>query len=152
TSTIDGRSAPRRDLIRAQGFVEAVGINPTAFLVSASRRPTFLPTSHIPATHPPTQHRKELAVPAQLEDTNEPTETTYESDPVFDLAVQVDTTFWSDAACGDSSDVSVQLFFSDELVDIAKAKRICAQCPVLESCLEGALARKEPLGVWGGQL
>jgi WhiB family redox-sensing transcriptional regulator len=44
------------------------------------------------------------------------------------------------------------LFFSDELVDLAAAKRICADCPVIVPCLEGAIRRREPWGVWGGQL
>src|SRR5690606_39240488 len=41
---------------------------------------------------------------------------------------------------------------SEELQDIAKAKLICAKCPVVAECLEGALERREPWGVWGGQL
>ena len=31
------------------------------------------------------------------------------------------------------------LFFSEELQDIARAKAICAKCPALVPCLEGAL-------------
>ena len=41
---------------------------------------------------------------------------------------------------------------SQALGDIAQAKRICAECPALAPCLEGALERREPWGVWGGQL
>jgi WhiB family redox-sensing transcriptional regulator len=44
------------------------------------------------------------------------------------------------------------LFFSDEIPDIIEAKRICATCPVAGPCLEGALQRREPWGVWGGEL
>lgn len=44
------------------------------------------------------------------------------------------------------------LFFSEELVDIGAAKRVCAECPVIAECLEGAIRRGEPWGVWGGQL
>ena len=44
------------------------------------------------------------------------------------------------------------LFFSEELQDIAAAKRLCATCPAMVQCLEGAMARREPWGVWGGQL
>ena len=44
------------------------------------------------------------------------------------------------------------MFFSDELGDIAQAKRICAECPAIEPCLSGAIVRREPWGVWGGQL
>ena len=43
-------------------------------------------------------------------------------------------------------------FYSEELQDIAVAKRICAECPVMAPCLEGAIERQEPFGVWGGQL
>jgi WhiB family redox-sensing transcriptional regulator len=32
----------------------------------------------------------------------------------------------------------------------AKAKAICARCPVREPCLEFALRIREPHGVWGG--
>jgi len=71
---------------------------------------------------------------------------------VLDVALEVDTSFWSDAACAADGGTLAHLFFSEELMDIAAAKRICAECPVLAPCLEGALARKEPLGVWGGQL
>lgn len=56
------------------------------------------------------------------------------------------------AACADGTGRLTRLFFSDELDDIAEAKRICATCPLLAPCLEGALARRERWGVWGGQL
>lgn len=29
---------------------------------------------------------------------------------------------------------------------------MCTDCPVREACLQGALERKEPWGVWGGEL
>ena len=32
----------------------------------------------------------------------------------------------------------------------AKAKAICAGCPVRAACLDWALAVREPYGVWGG--
>lgn len=32
----------------------------------------------------------------------------------------------------------------------ARAKAICAQCPVRVACLRWALRTKEPYGVWGG--
>lgn len=44
------------------------------------------------------------------------------------------------------------LFFSEDIGEIAAAKRVCSECPVLAPCLEGALERREPSGVWGGQL
>ncbi len=62
-----------------------------------------------------------------------------------------DETWRVDAACRAIPDAR-DLFFSEELHEIADAKRVCAECPVIAPCLEGALARNEPCGVWGGQL
>jgi WhiB family redox-sensing transcriptional regulator len=59
---------------------------------------------------------------------------------------------WSDARCRDGSGATTDLFFSDQIPEIALAKAICAECPYLTACLEGALERREPWGVWGGQL
>jgi WhiB family redox-sensing transcriptional regulator len=44
------------------------------------------------------------------------------------------------------------LFFSDHVVDIARAKAMCELCPLKQSCLAGAIEREEPWGVWGGEL
>lgn len=60
--------------------------------------------------------------------------------------------WWDEARCNDQNGTLVSLFFSEELQDIARAKDICAKCPVLAECLEGALERREPWGVWGGQM
>ena len=57
----------------------------------------------------------------------------------------------ADAACNDLQGSLTGIFFSEELQDIAAAKGICATCPVMLDCLEGAVARHEPWGVWGGQ-
>ena len=61
------------------------------------------------------------------------------------------TTWTRDARCR-SADVPAGLFFSEDLGDIATAKRICAECPVMAACLEEAIHNEEPWGVWGGQL
>lgn len=58
----------------------------------------------------------------------------------------------NDARCASVDGSLAATFFSEELQDIATAKRICADCPVMADCLEGALERHEPYGVWGGQL
>lgn len=58
----------------------------------------------------------------------------------------------TDARCASVDGTLAATFFSEELQDIAVAKRICAECPVMADCLEGALERYEPYGVWGGQL
>ena len=60
--------------------------------------------------------------------------------------------WWAHARCNDGSGQLAEMFFSEELQDIARAKHICATCPALIPCLEGALERREPWGVWGGQL
>jgi WhiB family redox-sensing transcriptional regulator len=60
--------------------------------------------------------------------------------------------WWDEALCRDSDAALAGIFFSEELQDIAHAKSICAECPSMAACLEGALERREPLGVWGGQL
>jgi hypothetical protein len=61
-------------------------------------------------------------------------------------------TWWNDALCNDGRGTMVALFFSDHIPDITAAKAFCAQCPVREVCLAEALARREPWGVWGGEL
>ena len=60
--------------------------------------------------------------------------------------------WWDDANCNTHNASLTGLYFSDEIGDIAQAKRICSTCPVLEPCLAGAIARRERSGVWGGQL
>lgn len=60
---------------------------------------------------------------------------------------------WQDLArCRDGAGSLVDLFFSEQLDDIAAAKAFCRECPVREPCLAGALERREPWGVWGGEL
>ncbi|MEU1558698.1 WhiB family transcriptional regulator [Streptomyces scabiei] len=36
------------------------------------------------------------------------------------------------------------------LLQIEEAKAVCRRCPLIESCLQGALERGEATGVWGG--
>jgi len=45
-----------------------------------------------------------------------------------------------------------ELWFAESPSDVEHAKALCGTCPVRELCLDGALARREPWGVWGGQL
>jgi len=63
---------------------------------------------------------------------------------------------WTESAACRGSEGS--LFFSPETSERkderhereAVAKRICAECMVREDCLEAALQRREPHGIWGG--
>jgi len=45
-----------------------------------------------------------------------------------------------------------ELFFAESPSDVELAKSLCGGCPVRVECLAGALERREPWGVWGGQL
>jgi WhiB family redox-sensing transcriptional regulator len=45
-----------------------------------------------------------------------------------------------------------ELWFSDSPAEVEQAKRLCKQCPIRSLCLQGALQRQEPWGVWGGHL
>jgi WhiB family transcriptional regulator, redox-sensing transcriptional regulator len=51
-------------------------------------------------------------------------------------------------ACGTNPD----LFFAESPQGVARAKELCASCPVRAACLADALDRGEPWGVWGGEL
>jgi WhiB family redox-sensing transcriptional regulator len=44
------------------------------------------------------------------------------------------------------------LWFAESPSDVEDAKALCGPCPLREACLAGALERREPWGVWGGQL
>ena len=45
-----------------------------------------------------------------------------------------------------------EVFFAESPSDVEYAKSLCSDCPVRATCLSGALERREPWGVWGGQL
>lgn len=45
-----------------------------------------------------------------------------------------------------------ELFFAESPDDVEFAKALCTDCPVRTDCLAGALERREPWGVWGGEL
>ena len=47
---------------------------------------------------------------------------------------------------------SPDLFFADRPQPLEQAKMLCRSCPVQEWCLTTALDRREPYGVWGGQI
>jgi WhiB family redox-sensing transcriptional regulator len=45
-----------------------------------------------------------------------------------------------------------ELFFAELPADVERAKALCTSCPVRMACMAGALERREPWGVWGGEL
>lgn len=74
-------------------------------------------------------------------------------DPTFDHRVVATEPLPTAAArCADGNGTLTALFFSDHVLDIARAKAICAKCVLRERCLSDALERQEPWGVWGGEL
>jgi WhiB family redox-sensing transcriptional regulator len=44
------------------------------------------------------------------------------------------------------------LWFAEKRADRERAKALCAQCPIRRECLAAALERREPWGVWGGEI
>ena len=44
------------------------------------------------------------------------------------------------------------LFFAESPDDVELAKSLCRSCPARGKCLAGAIERREPWGVWGGEL
>lgn len=55
---------------------------------------------------------------------------------------------WRDNALCARTDPA--LFHPEEGQSASAAKTVCAVCPVRAECLEHALTRSEPDGVWGG--
>lgn len=48
--------------------------------------------------------------------------------------------------------VDPEVFFAEVPADVESAKLLCVDCPIRQTCLAGALERREPWGVWGGEL
>ncbi|NUS72261.1 MAG: WhiB family transcriptional regulator [Corynebacteriales bacterium] len=45
-----------------------------------------------------------------------------------------------------------ELWFAEQAAKLEKAKALCGACPLQSACLNAALERSEPWGVWGGQI
>jgi len=45
-----------------------------------------------------------------------------------------------------------ELWFAERLDEVALAQALCGDCALRAACLAGALERREPWGVWGGEL
>jgi len=57
--------------------------------------------------------------------------------------------------CPDDVPCRVQnadLWFADTPGELEQAKLMCQDCPARLACLAGALERREPWGVWGGEI
>jgi WhiB family redox-sensing transcriptional regulator len=53
-------------------------------------------------------------------------------------------------AKGNCAEQAPSLFFPSDGVGVEVARRVCADCPVKEPCLEYALSNRIDHGVWGG--
>jgi WhiB family redox-sensing transcriptional regulator len=53
-------------------------------------------------------------------------------------------------ARGNCRDEPASTFFPSDGAGVDAARRICAECPVAEACLEYALRNRIDHGVWGG--
>ena len=49
-------------------------------------------------------------------------------------------------------DSEPEIWFAEHPSDLERAKALCLECPVREACLAGAIERREPAGVWGGEI
>jgi WhiB family transcriptional regulator, redox-sensing transcriptional regulator len=57
--------------------------------------------------------------------------------------------------CPDDVPCRVQnadLWFAETPSELEQAKAMCQDCPARLACLAGALERREPWGVWGGEI
>lgn len=45
-----------------------------------------------------------------------------------------------------------ELWFAETPDGLERAKALCRGCPLRLMCLQGALERREPWGVWGGEI
>jgi WhiB family redox-sensing transcriptional regulator len=44
------------------------------------------------------------------------------------------------------------LWFAESPAELERAKQLCTDCPIRLACLDSALSRQEPWGVWGGEI
>jgi hypothetical protein len=72
--------------------------------------------------------------------------------PAVPPRTTIDVEIDRQARCADPRASLTHLFFSEDLIELARARAICALCTVRERCLGRALERQEPWGVWGGEL
>ena len=60
---------------------------------------------------------------------------------MFAIEITEDEPWRLDARCRDGSASLIELFFSEQLDDIARAKAFCRACPVREACTQGEFRR-----------
>ena len=96
-----------------------------------------------------------LAPPNRTSTTQTPIYTTISpaASPQIDAPADDDEPVLSSfARCSDGNGTLSFLFFSDDDLELARAKAICRTCGLQDACLLGAIEREEAYGVWGGKL
>jgi WhiB family redox-sensing transcriptional regulator len=76
-------------------------------------------------------------------------------DPGHDLLGGIDPLDPLSKQCPDDVPCRVQdadLWFAETPGELEQAKAMCLDCPARLACLAGALERREPWGVWGGEI
>lgn len=68
------------------------------------------------------------------------------------LPATVDPAFGADVDDLPCRALDADLWFAESPGELERAKALCAGCPVRAGCLAGALDRREPWGVWGGEI
>jgi WhiB family redox-sensing transcriptional regulator len=77
------------------------------------------------------------------------------ADPVLDLPALFGGLDPLSKQCPDDVPCRVEdadLWFAETPTDLERAKAFCMSCPARRACLAGALERREPWGVWGGEI
>src|SRR5579862_5005251 len=69
------------------------------------------------------------------------------ADDSTEVDKELDTTWMAEGKC---RELAPETFFPSDGVGVEIARRICADCPVKEPCLEYALHNRIEHGVWGG--
>ena len=67
------------------------------------------------------------------------------------LGTQVDPIDWIEASTPCRS-YDPELWFAERPDQVALAQTLCGDCALRAACLAGALERREPWGVWGGEV
>ena len=70
------------------------------------------------------------------------------ADQLVAIGSEIVLTGGSDPPCAQDP----ELFFAESPQDVEQAKAMCRGCGARIACLAGALERREPCGVWGGEL
>jgi hypothetical protein len=73
-------------------------------------------------------------------------------DVFAELGADGSTPVWADLDDLPCRVEDAELWFAEKPAELEQAKAHCQDCPVRRTCLAGAVARREPWGVWGGEI